>query len=702
LENHSQLCQSIRFGPFELDVRSAELHYNGHATLLHEQPFQVLLALLERPGELISREELVKRLWPDGTFVDYERGLNKAVNKLRVVLRDSADSPRFVETIPRRGYRFIAPLEGGGASVNTEDAVWGGVAIPTTEDLAVSLATRRARRRKFGVLAVLTVVAAMGMVAGGIAARRIWRAPIPTFHPLTFRHGTIFSARFAPDGQTVIYSARWGTEDTQVFLTRSDSPESRPLGIPKSEVLAVSPSGEIAIAIGCELYGAPPLSCGGTLATVPLGGGAPREITENVHYADWTPDGKSLAVVRIGNQVSLELPLGNVLYQTNGWISSARVSPNGRLVAFVDHPVEGDDNGSVVIMDVHSRKKTRSVDWFAVEGIAWSPKGKEIWFVAGNKPNVYGLYALSLTGQERLLAGLPGLARLYDISRDGDLLLSQENWRAEIVFGSVSEPKERDLSWLDRSFDHTLSADGKTLVFYEGGLGGGLSGTTYIRKTDGSPAIKLGSGTPEALSPDGKWVLSLLYLPLPKKLVRYSVGAGETQLLDLGKLEYDGGAQWFPDGKRILFQGREPDHNLRMYVTEVAGKTVSVGPEIRRMGPMSVDGKFVLAVGTDRQFWRYPLDGGSPLPTQGIKSSDDLICWSADSRFVYLREGGLPDKLYQVDLTTGRRQLVRVLLPPDPAGVNQILSASITPDGKSYAYSYSRVLSDLYLVRGLR
>ena len=142
MESHSQLGPSVRFGPFELDVRSAELHYNGHTTLLHEQPFQVLLALLERPGELISREELVHRLWPDGTFVDYERGLNKAVNKLRDVLRDSADSPRFVETIPRRGYRFIAPLEGNRAPINGSS----GTVVCRNRNAAQTLDGGRCRR----------------------------------------------------------------------------------------------------------------------------------------------------------------------------------------------------------------------------------------------------------------------------------------------------------------------------------------------------------------------------------------------------------------------------------------------------------------------------------------------------------------------------------------------------------------------------
>ena len=171
MERHSQLGPSVRFGPFELDVRSAELQYNGRKTLLNEQPFQVLLALLERPGELVSREELVQRLWPDGTFVDYERGLNKAVNKLREALRDSADSPRFVETIPRRGYRFIAPLEGGGAELSADaQRSQQGTELQLKIDGATRTPTRR-RARWMVVVGSMLLIVGMASVAWWLYSR---------------------------------------------------------------------------------------------------------------------------------------------------------------------------------------------------------------------------------------------------------------------------------------------------------------------------------------------------------------------------------------------------------------------------------------------------------------------------------------------------------------------------------------------------
>ncbi len=133
----------------------------------------------------------------------------------------------------------------------------------------------------------------------------------------------------------------------EVFSTRVGGPESRPLGLSSTGVLAVSSAGELAISLGCELNWA---ECRGTLARMPLAGGAPREVLEDVFYADWAPDGKNLAVVRpVEGRFRLEYPIGKVLYESPGWITYPRVSPKGDRIAFLDHPTLGEDDGSVAV-----------------------------------------------------------------------------------------------------------------------------------------------------------------------------------------------------------------------------------------------------------------------------------------------------------------------------------------------------------------
>src|SRR5712691_12544755 len=184
----------------------------------------------------------------------------------------------------------------------------------------------------------------------------------PLYHQLTFRHGGIRMARFAPDDQSILYSAAWEESQVEIFSTRPESPESRPFGLQNAEVLAISPSGEMAVLL--KSRNIEPFIYSGVLARVPLGGGAPREILEGVQWADWSPDGSSLAVVRdLGGQNRLEYPIGKVLYQTGGWISHPRISPKGNLIAFIDHPARRDDAGSVVVVDMAGNKKTLSGEW---------------------------------------------------------------------------------------------------------------------------------------------------------------------------------------------------------------------------------------------------------------------------------------------------------------------------------------------------
>ncbi len=349
----------------------------------------------------------------------------------------------------------------------------------------LSVAPPSARRRRLRIFAVLGLT--VGLLAAltsvyflGQHANR----PFPTFRQLTFGHGNITAARFAADGQTVIYGATWVGKTTELYSTRLGSPESGSLGLSGAGIWSVSPSGEMAIAFPCAAlnWG----RCIGTLAQVPPSGGAPRQILERVHEADWAPDGKTLSVAQFTRgRDSLQYPIGKVLYETSGWLSSARVSPKGDLVAFLDYPILGDISGSVCVVDLTGKKKTLSPGWKGLYGLSWTPAGDEIWFSGSRvaKGGGVGLHAVTLSGRERVVFPAPGALIISDISRDGRrALLWRGTPRAVMISLVPGAPKERDLSWFDYSTAADLSADGKTLLFYEWGEGSRGTLTVYSEK----------------------------------------------------------------------------------------------------------------------------------------------------------------------------------------------------------------------------
>src|SRR5262245_32122704 len=223
---------------------------------------------------------------------------------------------------------------------------------------------------------IVPIAAAVVGLALGIGAQRQLSATdtggTPVLKRVSFRRGTIGSARFAPDGQTIVYSAAFTNQPMEVYSTRIDSHESRTLDLPQGGLFGISSTGEMAVAIGQRTILGWERS--GTLARVPLGGGAPREVMEDVQEADWSPDGRQLAVVRNVNGVRrLEYPVDKVLYSTAGYISHIRISPTGNEVAFLDHPVRGDNAGNVGIVDASGHKRTLGRDFLASDGLAWSP-----------------------------------------------------------------------------------------------------------------------------------------------------------------------------------------------------------------------------------------------------------------------------------------------------------------------------------------
>ncbi len=421
----------------------------------------------------------------------------------------------------------------------------------------------------------------------------------PTYQQLTFRGGTIRLARFAPDGKTIIYGAAWEGNPVELFTTRPESPESRPFGLAGADVLSISATGEMAVLLKSQNVA--PYINEGTLARVPLGGGAPREVLEHVQWADWSPDGSNLAIVReVAGQSRLEYPIGKVLYQTGGWLSHPRISPKGDAIAFIEHPVRRDDAGSIAVIDTAGKKKTSlSTGWETVWGLGWSPTGSEIWFTSTRIG--YGRYlsAVDLNGKERLLAREPGTLTLQDVARDGRVLLTRDVPRVGIVGLAPGTTKERDLSWLDWSAPKDLSADGSTLLFVESGEAGGNNYAAYMRKTDGTPAVRLGDGTAFALSPDLKWAIGGLPRP-PVQFYLLPTGPGEQKPMTNDKINH-AEARWFPDGKRIVFSGDEPGHGLRLYVQDIAGgEPHAISPEgvNSSLFAVSPDGKLVVRRGT--------------------------------------------------------------------------------------------------------
>ena len=555
-----------------------------------------------------------------------------------------------------------------------------------------------ARRRVSVRAAVAAVLGAAILAAGGVLLSRK-PAPPPTFQRLSFRRGLVWSARFAPDGQTIVYGAAWDGAPIELFSARAKSPESRPLGFGSADVLAISPQGEMAISLNRHfLIG---WESSGTLAQVPLSGGAPREILENVSEAGWSPDGKTLAIAHeVGGKYRLEFPIGKVLYETAGWISLIRIAPQGDRIAFIDHPSRGDSIGSLAIVDLAGKKTILFAR--GGQGLAWVPSGKEIWSNQGGT-----LRAISLSGAERVLARVPGGLWVQDISRDGRLLAAHANSRREIAGLAPGETKERNLSWFDWSFPIALSQDGRLLLFEEQNRGGENGYAVYIRKTDGSPAVRLGEGYTLALSPDAKWALAVSNPFSDPQLTLMPVGAGQPRALPRDTIQFQPWGSWLPDGKRILVVGIEPGHASRLYVRDLEGRSRPVIPtDIRAsfMGiTLSPDGKLVTAVMPDGNAAIFSIENGQSRPVRGLEPGELPVQWSEDGRALFVvRPQALPAKLFRLDLETGQRALSREITPSDPAGVFGIDPIRLTRDGKAYVYSYRRLLTDLYLVEGLR
>ncbi|MGA9305147.1 MAG: protein kinase, partial [Candidatus Sulfotelmatobacter sp.] len=508
-----------------------------------------------------------------------------------------------------------------------------------------------------------------------------WRgqpAP-PTYQRLTFEQGTVYSARFAPDFRGIVYGAAWNDKPLQIFSTIGDSLLSEPLNLTDANLLAISRSGELAVALhGAHLAH---LETMGTLARSPLAGGSPRELLEDVSWADWGAKGELAVVHHARDADRIEYPIGHVLYQSEGgWISHLRLGPRGDKLAFLDHPDLSDDRGSVGLVDLAGRVTVLTPEWESADGLAWSPDGKEVWFTAVEKGLNRDLHAVNMSRRVRKILDLPEGMTLQDVAPDGRVLVSLDHERVAMAI-AARNGKSSDLSWHDWDIAKDISNDGQSILFEDASEAAGSHYSLAIRNIDGSPPVKLSEGSAGRLSPDGKWAICI-FPGSPGQVKLIPIGPGQTRMIAAPGLDIqNGSAHFLADGKRITLNATEPGHGVRTYLVDLnGGKPVPITPEGIIGGLISPDGQFIFRVDDEGAGAAvYPTAGGPPHTIPDLEPGFVPIQWSQDSSsvYVYLR-GQVPAKVFEVNLATGKKTLIQELQPPTNTGVANIAPVVVT------------------------
>lgn len=576
-------------------------------------------------------------------------------------------------------------------------------ALETLTGTAVGKTTAPPARRLTLARAVPWALASLlGLALLLLGTQLHQEATPPVFQRLTFEEGTIYSARFSPDGRSFVYGAAWNGHSLRLYSAVGDSLLSQPLNLPDASLLAISPTRELAVVLHGDHM--PHLEmANGTLASAPLTGGSPRELLEDVSWADWDAHGELAVVHRAQGRYRVEYPIGHVLYESSGSISHLRFSRQGDKIAFLDHPALWDDRGSVCVVDLAGHATVLSSGWESTNGLAWSPDGKEIWFTAAEKGVNRNLLAVNMAGKTRTLLSIPGGLILQDVTPDGRALITVNGER--IAMSAVArDSKPVDLSWHDWNIVHDISRDGQSVLFEDSSEAAGPNYAVALRNIDGTPPVRLGEGSAGGLSPDGKWAFSV-FPGHPQKVTLLPVGAGQSRTIEIGGLEIQNGpARFLPDGKAITVNANEPGHGVRCYLLDLnGGKPRPLTPEGIRGGLVSPDGRYILRADAAAEVAIFPLDGGSPLVIPGLEEGFVPVQWSEDSASIYgYHPGGVPTKVYKVNVMTGNKSVVQELLREPIPGVVTVSPLVATRDGSRFAYSYYQMWSALYVVSGLR
>jgi serine/threonine protein kinase len=552
------------------------------------------------------------------------------------------------------------------------------------------------------VLSSALVVAAIS----SLVTYRLGRKEPPVFRNITWSHGTVFSARLAPDGQNVVYSAAFDARPLALYSARLDAIESRPLDLPAGDVVGISREAEMALLVGRHNVGS--WKRVGTMAQASLSGGSPRPVLEEVFDADIAPDGQSFAVVRAASPgQQLEFPVGRVVHRSRGWISHPRISADGKKLAFFDHDVDGDDLGSVSLVSGSGPAVRMSPQLDYAQGLVWSPSGDEIWATSYRVEEGTLLQAFSPSRPPRVLMRVPSTARILDAAPDGRILMTYDDTHVELEGRLAGDTALRSYSWWRASFVTGLSHDG-ALFAGDGAMNLAQGGSAaFYRRAGNAPPVRLGAGSSAGVSPDGSWAFLTPAASRGTRLRAVPTGPGEPREFDLSPIEsMISGTRvlsFSADGARLAFVGAPPGADLRGYLLETGpgGPPRAVTPEGVDEVLLAPDGRTVAGVARGKGVWLFPAGTGEGRALAGAERDDLPVAWDRASSALFVWDRRIPVRVFRVDLANGRRTLALSVEPRDPTGV-LYGHVRFAPDLSHFLFRFRRHTSYLAVVSGVR
>jgi Tol biopolymer transport system component/DNA-binding winged helix-turn-helix (wHTH) protein len=687
-ENRPATKDPLRFGVFEIDPSARELRKHGVRIKLQDQPFAVLLVLLEKPGHLVTKEELQKRLWPSDTFVEFDKGIYNAMKRLRETLGDEAETPRYIETVPRRGYRFIAPVQERAINTLSTDAV------------------KPSRKRTPWIQAMgvgVTVVLLSAIVVWRISHKPEPSLPSIEVVPLVALQRAQASPAFSPDGNQVAFGGYEG-DDGAIYTALVGG--DKPLRLTEKSGVCCptwSPDGrQIAFlrflqdGIGINVVSA-------------LGGAEKTLYTEEspglrgmCAHLDWSPDGKMLAFGESKDRgfhsgialLSLDdltiRPLTSPVEQEVD--CEPAFSPDGLRVAFARGSAGGFGKDLFVIPVIGGEPRRLTFDNAWGGAPVWTQDGSDIVF-SSKRGGPLNLWRISATGgSPRPVPGAVASAYHPTIPRKGNLLAYEHASLSSSIWQMILKGKAQPLGIPSRVFAArgtinwrpSFSPDGTHVVFESDRLG--YSDIWYCNR-DGSNCTQLtslhGTAGTARWSPDGQHIVFEVQTRHYYDLYVVDMPDGQPRLLPTFSECDNGAPNWSRDGKWIYFYSSHEKGALQLWKVPVrGGSPVKVTRNGGVYAAESDDGHFLYYSKFEEPgVWRMQLNGGKEERILDQPEGHDWFNWALSPSGIYLLSsaGNQKQRIEFFDFGTRKRTLITYVERP-------IFGLALAPDGKSLLY----------------